>query len=244
MTLRLILIVLFCGTLNAEESFVKPIPAEIASPWTTKARPWLLGGAAATLGLVIFEDQIIDPTQDETVENKPLGKWSKIGDYNGQMYPNALYAGGMLITYWADGNKKALNRSRMMLMASIYAVTTSSAIKYAVREPRPYAHGDNLSFPSGHTTSAFAFASFVAAEHGMWPIGTIALAMSTFTAYSRINDNKHFLHDVVAGATIGTAYGLGVHYVNRRNSETADFPAWRVLPVAGQDPGLTLQHDF
>ena len=82
-----------------------------------------------------------------------------------------------------------------------------------VREPRPYDGSVRTSFPSGHSTTAFAFASYVTAEHGILPFGVFATGLATLTAASRMNDNKHYLHDVVAGATIGTAYGLGLHYL-------------------------------
>lgn len=40
-----------------------------------------------------------------------------------------------------------------------------------------------------------------------------AFTLAGFVAYSRINDNAHYLHDVVGGAVIGTGYGLGLHYL-------------------------------
>ena len=57
------------------------VAGEVSSPVTTKARYWLIGGAAITGTLLIFEDQIVDPTQKEAVEDKPLANWSKLGDY-------------------------------------------------------------------------------------------------------------------------------------------------------------------
>ena len=42
------------------------------------------------------------------------------------------------------------------------------------------------------------------------------LALAGTVALSRMNDNKHYLHDVVAGATIGTAYGLGIYFRRKK----------------------------
>jgi membrane-associated phospholipid phosphatase len=188
--------------------------SEITSPWTTSARTYLLTGTALTLTLVALDGQVDEPFQKETVEDKPLGSWHIVGDYGGRFLPNALYTGGMALTYWIGGQKSAWLRAGIMLRASAYAILTTQILKYTIQQERPN-KADHLSFPSGHSTSAFAFAGVVTAEHGIWPFGAGAIALATLTAYSRINDNEHYLHDVVAGATIGAAFGLGVSYYNR-----------------------------
>ncbi len=182
---------------------------ELKSPWTTDARPWVLGGVAATAALLIFEDQTVDPIQADIAKDRPIGSASKFGDYGGQLVPNGIYALGMFGYGWMSGDSAARNNAWLMTKASAYAVTASTVLKYAVREPRP-AGGDRTSFPSGHTTAAFAFSTFVAGRHGLFPYGVPTIGISMLTAFSRINDNRHFTHDVVAGATIGTAYGLGI----------------------------------
>jgi membrane-associated phospholipid phosphatase len=65
--------------------------------------------------------------------------------------------------------------------------------------------GDDASFPSGHTATAFGFASSLADDvDPLWAkIGLYALA--TGTAWSRVYDNKHWTSDVVAGAVVGIA---------------------------------------
>ena len=61
----------------------------------------------------------------------------------------------------------------------------------------------NDAFPSGHTTMAFALAASVSDEvHS--PVASVLLyTAATGTAWSRTNDNKHWLSDVVAGAALG-----------------------------------------
>ncbi|MFT5858383.1 MAG: membrane-associated phospholipid phosphatase [Flavobacteriaceae bacterium] len=60
------------------------------------------------------------------------------------------------------------------------------------------------SFPSGHTTAAFAFFALVAF---LFPTNRIAQALCVVIAvlvgYSRIYLSQHFLEDVVAGAVLG-----------------------------------------
>lgn len=77
-------------------------------------------------------------------------------------------------------------------------------------------HG--TSFPSGHTTASFAVASVIATQYRdiKW-IPIAAYSVASLAGISRIYDNKHWLSDVVAGATIGTLVG---NLVSRRTSKS------------------------
>lgn len=217
----------------------KDFKAELASPVTTDAKYVGLAGTAATVGVLIFEDQIIDPTQEDFVEDRPLGKWSKFGDYAGQMVPNGLYSIGQAIA-GATGDSKGYSRSLGMLKATAYAGSVTTVLKYTIREPRPDNRKDRNSFPSGHTTMAFAFGGYVFEEHG-WEWGVPALAVSLFSGASRINDNRHYLHDVLAGATIGLAYGIGISKLEKKEKNIS----FRLVPIFDpQTKGVAFVKDF
>lgn len=201
-----------------ESSFLGKRLMEFKSPWTTEARPYLLWGSGIVLGLVALEDQITDPVQDETVEDKPLGSASWIGDLAGQGIPNFLYVLGMGTHYLFTKNEDSKNASIAMTQASLYSTVVAQSLKFVVHENRPDNSAGNRhydSFPSGHTTSAFAFSSTIIAQHGLWPYGFLATLLATFAGYSRINDNRHYLHDVAGGVVLGTAYGLGISYLQQ-----------------------------
>jgi membrane-associated phospholipid phosphatase len=72
------------------------------------------------------------------------------------------------------------------------------------------------SFPSGHTTSAFAAAAAVSSETSRWwpgtrwVIGPILYAGAALTGVSRMYNNRHWMSDVLAGAGVGTFAGLKV----------------------------------
>jgi membrane-associated phospholipid phosphatase len=76
-----------------------------------------------------------------------------------------------------------------------------------------FSNGDRQSFPSGHTTSAFAAAAAVTAETGAWwprstwVIGPLMYGGATMVGLSRMYHNKHWASDVVLGAAIGTFSG-------------------------------------
>ncbi len=58
------------------------------------------------------------------------------------------------------------------------------------------------SFPSSHTSYAFMGASFLQRRYGR-KVAIPAYAAATFVAYSRVESDRHFVEDVVAGAAIG-----------------------------------------
>ncbi len=97
-----------------------------------------------------------------------------LGDKDGQMQFYKSYGTTMLATY---------------------------ILKYTVREKRP--DSDNRdSFPSGHTSSAFAGASFIHKRYGL-KYAILPYIAAVYTGYSRVHTNRHYTRDVVAGAAIG-----------------------------------------
>jgi len=82
------------------------------------------------------------------------------------------------------------------------ATATTFTLKYSVRRERPDG-SDDLSFPSGHTMYAFQGATFIHQRYG-WRYALAAYAGACFVGYSRVESDKHYLGDVLAGAAIGT----------------------------------------
>ncbi len=76
------------------------------------------------------------------------------------------------------------------------------ALKYAVHKKRPDS-SNNLSFPSGHTASAFQGAAFIQRRYG-WAWSVPAYLGAVFVGYSRIEAHKHDRWDVAGGALVGT----------------------------------------
>jgi membrane-associated phospholipid phosphatase len=62
----------------------------------------------------------------------------------------------------------------------------------------------HASFPSGHTSTAFAFAASMATvyKNHRW-VPPVSYGMATLVGLSRIYDNKHWATDVLAGAAVG-----------------------------------------
>lgn len=209
--ITLVLILFVCSPRSYSWN-LENFSSEVSSPWKTEAKTPVIVGAGLTAAAILLEDQI-DLIHDDFVDDRPLGSLSTYGDLAGKLYPNLIYIIGQGVSGYR-GEEKGYSRAIGMFKASAYALSTTTILKPIVQEPRPDNHEERDSFPSGHSTSAFAFGGYVLSQHG-WFWGGPALAISTLSALSRINDNRHRLHDVIAGATIGLGYGLGIGYMGK-----------------------------
>lgn len=132
---------------------------------------------------------------------------------------------------------------RVGTVAVMYAETMAAAwgtkelLKYAVHRSRPYLYFDNppedkkddweKSFPSGHTTMAFAAAAFTSYTFNRYnpesswhiPVTVGVYALAATTAALRIASGSHFLSDVLAGAAIGTVIGFGIPWLHTLSSD-------------------------
>jgi hypothetical protein len=68
----------------------------------------------------------------------------------------------------------------------------------------------NSSFPSGHTTEAFALAAVVADHYDSSWVSISAYSIAGLVGLARTYHHAHFASDVVAGAMIGTLVGKTV----------------------------------
>lgn len=87
-----------------------------------------------------------------------------------------------------------------LIRAGALAQAVTQGIKITARRTRP--DGTSLSFPSGHTASAFASATVLERHYG-WKAGVPAYALASYIGASRLSENRHYLSDVIFGATIG-----------------------------------------
>ncbi|GAB2604889.1 phosphatase PAP2 family protein [Spirosoma areae] len=67
------------------------------------------------------------------------------------------------------------------------------------------------SFPSGHTTTAFAMFSLLAMLDKRTERGVIWLLLAILTGYSRVYLFQHFVEDVYAGSLVGTLSSIIIY---------------------------------
>lgn len=184
---------------------------EFSAPVTTDAR-YILGGSLIAAGMVYANKSKRRYDKRETFkEARPLGDYGFVGEIIGWGYLNGLYTAGHFFYGLYAEDDENFKAAEHMFKASFYTLIATGTLKTFIHEKRPGYPDDRSSFPSGHSSMAFAFASVVAARHG-WAYGSLAYGVATYISVSRINDDWHYLHDVLVGMGIGASYGWGLKY--------------------------------
>jgi len=75
-------------------------------------------------------------------------------------------------------------------------------LKSTVGEHRPNGSASSKSFPSGHTSGVFGGAAFIQQRYG-WRYALPAYLGAAYTGWSRVELDRHYPHDVFAGAAVG-----------------------------------------
>lgn len=108
-----------------------------------------------------------------------------------------------------------------MLTSDVFAAgimaATVNTLKLTIHKERPDRSANN-SFPSGHTATAFMFATMLHKEYGTTrsPLySVLGYSLATGTAISRQLNNKHWFSDVLTGAGIGiVSTELGYYFAD------------------------------
>jgi hypothetical protein len=107
----------------------------------------------------------------------------------------------------AFGSRCAARLGADLIRAQLLAEGLSIGLKHSINRTRP--DGTARSFPSGHTTVSFASATVLQKHYG-WRVGLPAYGVATYVAASRMQNNRHYLSDVVFGAALGIVAGRTV----------------------------------
>ncbi|MGS2738486.1 phosphatase PAP2 family protein [Sinomicrobium sp. M5D2P17] len=135
---------------------------------------------------------------------EPLTSSQKTHKIAGDVLLGAMPALALSSTFiWKDGQKGTYQFSK----ALTGTIALTYGLKLAINKERPNRENNN-SFPSGHTSVAFASAAFVQKRYG-WEYGIPAYLLAGYVGYTRIEANKHDGVDVLAGAAIG----IGMSYL-------------------------------
>jgi membrane-associated phospholipid phosphatase len=166
---------------------------------------WLLGSAAiVALGVTKIDMDVKDFVQSNKILSDPI---SHFGDEIGGNWGHWLLWSSIYLNSKVKNDTKTNLISKMQF--STFAMLTNGIItvgmKRAFGRERP--NGSCCqSFPSGHTSHSYTIAAIAHELYGD-TVGAVVYGLATLVAASRMNDNKHYLSDVIFGAALGTAVG-------------------------------------
>jgi len=137
---------------------------------------------------------------------------------------------GVLGAFWLAGaighDQRAHDVAVDGAIASVIAAgVVTPFLKESVGRSRPHqsASGTDFhpfsgkaSFPSGHTTQAFALASVISSEYDSRWVSVAAYGSAALVGYARVLHDRHYVSDVIAGALVGTLVGRAVAAHNRK----------------------------
>lgn len=180
-------------------------------------------------------------TSEDSVSHQVFNSNTKYGDD---------LALGYLIAPVALGAWQAFDSDSRLLETSLesiaYTLGATYGLKTVINRERPDGSSED-SFPSGHTSAAFAGATLLHREIGRrlddpWWSWLVYLPAS-YVGISRMEGERHYLADVLFGAALGmtiTNVTWNAHFGDSPSSTTA-----RVAPVVGPGRvGLGLSVSF
>ena len=106
---------------------------------------------------------------------------------------------------WPDENRQFRAFAFSLAQAQILDSGLKYALKSTVSRTRPNGENKNA-FPSGHTSGTFAFATVAGHYYGK-KVSIPAYTIAALVGLSRVESGKHYLSDVVFGATLGYIAG-------------------------------------
>jgi membrane-associated phospholipid phosphatase len=166
-----------------------------------------LGGLSA---LMLLDQPLRGYAQGH--RSKPADEVSGTIRHFGQIEVYGTITGTVLAAGMVTGKQEITKTGLRLASTLALAGVASSVGKVVFGRPRP---GDSFdadgyvpfsgqeAMPSGHTAMAFAMATTLADDIDRTWASVGLYTVAGGVAWSRINDNRHWLTDVVAGAAIG-----------------------------------------
>jgi len=204
-------------------------PVDWFGSWDTKR---LLHVAA--VGAVLVPISLLDEPVDEALGEQDSGQIADVADYLGTPLAILTASGAFGLTLITT-NSKLQDAAFTSVQSALYANVIAFTIKLSVGRARPDANlgahhfepfsDPDASFPSGHTTTAFALLSAWTFYYpSIWTYGLLGAAAAT--GLSRMVKRRHWFTDVLGGAALGssTSHWLARKHQGLRTSLT-------VIPV-------------
>ncbi len=203
---------------------------------------WLGAGVALTVAAHQYDGPVNDYWRDHKLDYG-------LADFGNDFWGNGAVQGGLalslMFTGWGLDNDKLGDTGEVLAEAQLIQGAVINVIKPIAGKERPD-HSDRLSFPSGHTGTAFCTAAVLHHRLG-WHYGLPAYALAVVTAMARMDVQAHWLSDTVMGAAIAmvTGYAVSAYHDDYPYSVTWKKPRLTLMPVFGDGRfGITVAGTF
>ena len=219
-------------TPTLEREFFKNILSDQKAIWTAPFHlersdmKWVIPSGIGFMALVTT-DRI---TGDEMFEANRQIKASQVISYAGSVYGLGAVAGTFYLIGRKNNDYRARETGLLSAEALVNSMITEAALKGITQRARPtdgrerseFFDGGN-SFPSGHSTQAWAVATVIAHEYKDRPAVQIAAyGIASAVSVARFTGHKHYISDVLAGSALGFGIGKFVYHAHHRESLTED----------------------
>ncbi len=222
----------------------------------------ILGSVGVAGALSLFDSRL--STDARRIGGDDMSAPSAIGSFVGGPVPfalgAALYGAGQL-----RSNGFVTQTGREVMRAVLVSGAITAVVKGTVGRARPFAApGDPdvfspgrgftnaalASFPSGHTSAAFATATVLARElnaahpDARWWVNPLLFGTATFVGFSRVYQRQHWPSDVVVGAALGSITGYEVVAHARGDRSRIGLPLLSHLSVSPAGRSAAIQWSF
>lgn len=141
------------------------------------------------------------------------------------------FAGAMYLVGEQIQDEKTYQVSKALFSALIINGLSTMVGQTATWDRSP--NGEWGTFPSGHTSSSFCFATVMNEAYGPL-VGIPLYGLGTLVAIERLDDREHYMSDVLFGAVLGTVVGHSV-----ATGRDPEFFGWKVLPYVDPAQGVS-----
>jgi len=180
-------------------------------------------------------------TQDTSIRNYFQQNRNGHTDNTARFFMNfgdGAYTAGLLASLYVYGALNEDDRYRRIGLLGAESIVVNailtSAVKVTLQRPLPdtglpydtwypkWTSIDDLAFPSGHTSSAFACATIIATEFSDTPvIPVLVYTAASLTALSMLDMDQHWASDLLPGAALGYYTAKKIESMQTRKSKRA-----------------------
>lgn len=198
--------------------------------WDLENALWLTAAMGASI-------TIRETGVDQTIASRTKGH-RQLGDFDEPIQilgnPATHFAGAGVLWLSSTLTQDAKQHEVARKMAQALAVNGVSTLLLKVSANTTAPNGDEMAWPSGHTSSAFTAAAVLNEYYGPL-VGIPSLALAGLVGYQRIDSRVHDFSDVIFGGMMG--YVIGSSIAREGKAELPELFGMKLIPYTDPETG-------